>query len=51
MNLKEKFLIKKLINKYSDQDKNKYLLSPNSFSNNDIIKGVEVLLSKYKLIL
>jgi len=46
MNLKEKSLIKKLINKYSDQDKNKYLLSPNSFSNNDIIKGVEVLLSK-----
>ena len=46
MELKEKKYLNKLINKYQIRDSNKYLLSPNSFSNEDIICGVETLLSK-----
>ena len=46
MNLKEKKYLTKLIDKYQVEDSNKYLLSPNSFSNEDIICGIEILLSK-----
>lgn len=46
MNLKEKNYLNTLINKYQIKDSSKYLLSPNSFSNEDIIKGIEILLSK-----
>ena len=46
MELKEKKYLNKLINKYQIRDSNKYLLSPNSFSNEDIICGIETLLSK-----
>ena len=46
MNLKEKKYLTKLINKYQIKDSSKYLLSPNSFSNEDIICGIEILLSK-----
>ena len=31
---------------YTNKEKNIYQLSPNSFSNKDIIKGIKVLLSK-----
>ena len=46
MKLKEKKYLNKLIDKYSIKDSNKYLLSPNSFSNEDIISGIQILLSK-----
>ncbi len=46
MELKEKKYLTKLINKYQIKDTSKYLLSPNSFSNEDIICGIEILLSK-----
>ena len=46
MELKEKKYLSKLIDKYQIRDSNKYLLSPNSFSNEDIIAGIEILLSK-----
>ena len=46
MELKEKKYLDKLIDKYQIKDSSKYLLSPNSFSNEDIICGIEVLLSK-----
>jgi CDP-6-deoxy-D-xylo-4-hexulose-3-dehydrase len=46
MKLKEKKYLDKLIDKYSIKDSNKYLLSPNSFSNEDIISGIQILLSK-----
>ena len=46
MQLKEKTFLNKLITKYEKKDSNKYLLSPNSFSNEDIICGIEILLSK-----
>ena len=46
MQLKEKTFLNKLIAKYEKKDSNKYLLSPNSFSNEDIICGIEILLSK-----
>ena len=46
MQLKEKTFLNKLIAKYEKKDLNKYLLSPNSFSNEDIICGIEILLSK-----
>ena len=46
MELKEKKFLSKLITKYEKKDSNKYLLSPNSFSNEDIICGIEILLSK-----
>ena len=46
MELKEKKYLGKLIDKYQIKDSNKYLLSPNSFSNEDIICGIEILLSK-----
>ena len=46
MQLYEKTFLNKLIAKYEKKDSNKYLLSPNSFSNEDIICGIEILLSK-----
>ena len=46
MKLKEKKLLSRLITKYEKKDSNRYLLSPNSFSNDDIICGIEILLSK-----
>ena len=46
MKLKEKKYLSKLIDKYQIRDSNKYLLSPNSFSNEDIVAGIEILLSK-----
>ncbi len=46
MKLKEKDFLSKLITKYEKKDSNKYLLSPNSFSNKDIICGIQILLSK-----
>jgi len=46
MKLKEKKFLSKLITKYEKKDSNRYLLSPNSFSNEDIICGIEILLSK-----
>ena len=46
MELKEKIFLSKLITKYERKDSNKYLLSPNSFSNEDIICGIQILLSK-----
>jgi dTDP-4-amino-4,6-dideoxygalactose transaminase len=46
MDLKEKEFLSKLITKYEKKDSNKYLLSPNSFSNDDIICGIKILLSK-----
>jgi len=46
MNSKNLNLLNKLINKSTKKEKNIYQLSPNSFSNNDIIKGIKVLLSK-----
>ena len=46
MQLNEKTFLNKLIAKYEKKDSNKYLLSPNSFSNEDIICGIEILLSK-----
>ena len=45
MELKEKKYLSNLIDKYKIKDTNKYLLSPNSFSNEDIIKGIQILLS------
>ena len=46
MNLKDKKFIKKLINKYSKKEKKKYLLTPDSFSHDDIIAGAQTLLKK-----
>ena len=46
MNLKEKKFIEKLISKYSKSDKQKYFLTPDSFSNEDIIAGAKTLLKK-----
>ena len=49
MNLKEQNYLTKLIRKQSKKNTNKkivYALSPNSFSNKDIIEGVKILLSK-----
>ncbi len=46
MNSKEKNYLHKLINKYEKKVLGKYLLSPNSFSNEDIISGIKILLSK-----
>ena len=46
MEFKEKKYLSKLIDKYQIRDSSKYLLSPNSFSNEDIIQGIEILLSK-----
>ena len=46
MELKEKKYLSNLIDKYQIKDSSKYLLSPNSFSNEDIITGIEILLSK-----
>tara|TARA_B100001250_G_C19806152_1_gene793377 strand:+ start:142 stop:1371 length:1230 start_codon:yes stop_codon:yes gene_type:complete len=46
MNSKDLNLLNKLIDKNTKKEKNIYQLSPNSFSNNDIIKGIKVLLSK-----
>ena len=46
MNLKEKKFIEKLIYKYSKSDKKKYFLTPDSFSNEDIIAGAKTLLKK-----
>jgi len=46
MKLKEKKYLYKLINKYEKKDSSKYLLSPNSFSNEDIVNGIKILLSK-----
>jgi len=46
MNSKNLNLLNKLIDKNTNKEKNIYQLSPNSFSNKDIIKGIKVLLSK-----
>ena len=46
MNLKEKKFVEKLIYKYSKRDKKKYFLTPDSFSNEDIIAGAKTLLKK-----
>ena len=46
MKLLEKKIINKLIKKEKKNFKDNYPLSPNSFSNEDIIKGIEVLLTK-----
>ena len=46
MKLKEKLFLTKLISKYEKKDSSKYLLSPNSFSDEDIICGIQILLSK-----
>ena len=46
MNIKNLNLLNKLIDKNTKKEKNIYQLSPNSFSNKDIIKGIKVLLSK-----
>jgi len=46
MKLSEKKFIKKLIKKKQAKSKFTYSLSPNSFSDEDIIKGIEVLLTK-----
>ena len=46
MNLKEKVFLNKLINKYSKVNKGKYLLTPDSFSNEDIIEGIKTLVRK-----
>jgi len=46
MKLSEKKFIKKLIKKEQAKSKFTYSLSPNSFSDEDLIKGIEVLLTK-----
>ncbi len=46
MKLKEKKYLSKLIDKYEKKDSSNYLLSPNSFSNEDIINGIKILLTK-----
>ena len=46
MKLFDKKYLNKLIIKEQKKPKNSYPLSPNSFSNEDIIKGIEVLLTK-----
>ena len=46
MKLSEKKFIKKLIKKKQAKSKFTYSLSPNSFSDEDLIKGIEVLLTK-----
>ena len=46
MKKSDKKFINKLIKKDKKNSKNIYPLSPNSFSNEDIIKGIEVLLTK-----
>jgi len=46
MKLSEKKFIKKLIKKEHAKSKFTYSLSPNSFSDEDLIKGIEVLLTK-----
>ncbi len=46
MNKKDFNYLNKLIDKNSKKEKNIYQLSPNSFSNKDMIEGIKVLLSK-----
>ena len=46
MNNKEKFFLNKLINKYSKEPRGKYLLTPDSFSNDDIIQVLVLFLKK-----
>ncbi len=46
MNSKDKIFLKKLISKYSKNEKKKYLLTPDSFSSDDIIAGAQTLLKK-----
>ena len=46
MNSKDKKFLKKIISKYSKNEKKKYLLTPDSFSNDDIIAGAQTLLKK-----
>ncbi len=46
MNSKNLNLLNKLIDKNTKKEKNIYQLSPNSFSNKDVIEGIKVLLSK-----
>ena len=46
MNSKNLNLLNKLIEKNKKKEKNIYQLSPNSFSNKDMIEGIKVLLSK-----
>ena len=43
---KDKTYIKKLISKYSLKEKKKYPLSANSFSEEDLIEGIKIILSK-----
>ena len=47
MKLKEKKYLSKLIDKYEKKDSTKYLLSPNSFSNEDIINGINFVFKKH----
>ena len=46
MNKKNFNYLSKLIDRSTKKEKNIYQLSPNSFSNNDMIEGIKVLLSK-----
>ena len=46
MNSKDLNLLNKLIDKNTKKEKNIYQLSPNSFSNKDVVEGIKVLLSK-----
>ena len=43
---KEKKIFKNIIKKYSLTKSNKYQLSPNSFSDEDIIEALKVLVTK-----
>ena len=46
MKLKEKKYLSRLIDKYEKKDSSNYLLSPNSFSNEDIINEIKIILTK-----
>ena len=46
MKNKDKTYIKKLISKYSLKEKKNYPLSANSFSEEDLIEGIKIILSK-----
>jgi len=43
---KEKKTLNKIINRNSEQRQKNYQLSPNSFSNEDIIEGIKIIVSK-----
>ncbi len=42
----EKITINKIINRNLEQNPNDYLLSPNSFSNEDIMEGIKIIVTK-----